>query len=59
MFWHIVQKLPFTSQPIVAWKFCHVLHKIIRDGHPSVSLLKTGRAVCTNVDQRVLDQANY
>ena len=22
------------GHPIVCWKFCHVLHKLIRDGHP-------------------------
>ena len=37
MFWHVVQKLPFTTQPIVAWKLSHVFHKVIRDGHPMVS----------------------
>ncbi|XP_078482808.1 huntingtin-interacting protein 1 isoform X2 [Ciona intestinalis] len=36
MFWHVVRRLPLSSQSIVAWKFCHVLHKVLRDGHPKV-----------------------
>uniref|UniRef100_F6UP49 I/LWEQ domain-containing protein n=2 Tax=Ciona intestinalis TaxID=7719 RepID=F6UP49_CIOIN len=36
MFWHVVRRLPLSTQSIVAWKFCHVLHKVLRDGHPKV-----------------------
>ncbi|RWS24944.1 huntingtin interacting protein-like protein [Leptotrombidium deliense] len=33
LFWSIVRKLPLQENPIVCWKFCHVLHKILREGH--------------------------
>lgn len=34
MFWHIANRLPVQGNPIVCWKFCHVLHKILQEGHP-------------------------
>ncbi|XP_076805498.1 huntingtin-interacting protein 1-like isoform X2 [Clavelina lepadiformis] len=36
MFWHVVRRLPLSTQSIIAWKFCHVLHKVLRDGHANV-----------------------
>ena len=33
LYWLIGGKLPLQGNPIVAWKFLHVLHKILRDGH--------------------------
>ncbi|KAL1132561.1 hypothetical protein AAG570_010513, partial [Ranatra chinensis] len=33
-FWTCVLRLPLQENRIVAWKFCHVLHKILREGHP-------------------------
>ena len=38
MFWHVVKRLQLSTQSVVAWKFCHVLHKVLRDGHPNVSV---------------------
>ncbi|XP_039292527.1 huntingtin-interacting protein 1 [Nilaparvata lugens] len=35
-FWKCVLRLPLMENKIVAWKFCHVLHKILREGHPQV-----------------------
>ncbi|XP_034241716.1 huntingtin-interacting protein 1 isoform X2 [Thrips palmi] len=35
-FWDCVKRLPLEGNRIVAWKFCHVLHKILREGHESV-----------------------
>ncbi|XP_048733074.1 huntingtin-interacting protein 1-like isoform X3 [Ostrea edulis] len=35
MFWHIANRLPVQGNPILCWKFCHVLHKIVREGHPN------------------------
>lgn len=32
-FWSIVRRLPLSHDPMVAWKFCHVLHKVLREGH--------------------------
>lgn len=35
-FWTVVQLLPLQGNPIVCWKFCHTLHKLLREGHPNV-----------------------
>lgn len=35
-FWGCVLRLPLQENRIVAWKFCHVLHKVLREGHPQV-----------------------
>ncbi|GIX91808.1 huntingtin-interacting protein 1 [Caerostris darwini] len=37
-FWSVVMKLPLQGNPIVCWKFCHVLHKVIREGHHNAVL---------------------
>ncbi|XP_015930383.1 huntingtin-interacting protein 1 [Parasteatoda tepidariorum] len=37
-FWGVVLKLPLQGNPIVCWKFCHVLHKVLREGHPNAIL---------------------
>ncbi|XP_017780758.1 PREDICTED: huntingtin-interacting protein 1-related protein-like isoform X2 [Nicrophorus vespilloides] len=34
VFWSISVRLPCMDDMIVAWKFCYVLHKILREGHP-------------------------
>lgn len=33
MFQVTVIRLPIQDNRIVAWKFCHVLHKVLREGH--------------------------
>jgi len=33
-FWTIALRLPLQENRIAAWKFCHVLHKLLREGHP-------------------------
>ncbi|XP_067864151.1 huntingtin-interacting protein 1 isoform X2 [Heptranchias perlo] len=35
-FWSVVNRLPLSSNAVLCWKFCHVFHKLLRDGHPSV-----------------------
>ncbi|XP_041855999.1 huntingtin interacting protein 1 related b isoform X2 [Melanotaenia boesemani] len=35
-FWSYAQGFPLHSSSILSWKFCHVLHKILRDGHRNV-----------------------
>uniref|UniRef100_A0A1A8HU56 Huntingtin-interacting protein 1-related protein n=1 Tax=Nothobranchius kuhntae TaxID=321403 RepID=A0A1A8HU56_NOTKU len=35
-FWSYAQGFPLASSSILGWKFCHVLHKILRDGHHNV-----------------------
>ncbi|XP_078081205.1 huntingtin-interacting protein 1 isoform X2 [Mustelus asterias] len=37
-FWSVVNRLPLSSNAVLCWKFCHVFHKLLRDGHPSVLL---------------------
>ncbi len=37
-FWDNVSRLPLEGNPIVAWKFCHVFHKLMREGHSHVSV---------------------
>ena len=32
-FWNIARKTALQENPIVCWKFCHVLHSLLRDGH--------------------------
>uniref|UniRef100_A0A8C1WKN1 Huntingtin interacting protein 1 related n=1 Tax=Cyprinus carpio TaxID=7962 RepID=A0A8C1WKN1_CYPCA len=36
-FWSHAVSLPLSSNAILSWKFCHVVHKLLRDGHPNVS----------------------
>lgn len=36
IFWMYMLRQPLQENQIVAWKFCHVLHKILREGHPKV-----------------------
>ncbi|XP_034728042.1 huntingtin interacting protein 1 related b isoform X2 [Etheostoma cragini] len=35
-FWSYALGFPLASSSILSWKFCHVLHKILRDGHRNV-----------------------
>lgn len=37
LFWTNVQyKIQLQANPITCWKFCYTLHKLLRDGHPTV-----------------------
>lgn len=38
-FWNVVMKLPLQGNPIACWKFCHVLHKVLREGHSNVRVV--------------------
>lgn len=50
IFWQCSSRLPLMENVIVAWKFCHVLHKILREGHPHVIRESIKQAqVITNV----------
>ncbi|XP_063820633.1 huntingtin-interacting protein 1-related protein isoform X1 [Pseudophryne corroboree] len=35
-FWSYAIGLPLPSSSILSWKFCHVVHKVLRDGHQNV-----------------------
>ncbi|XP_037868336.1 huntingtin-interacting protein 1 isoform X6 [Bombyx mori] len=34
-YWMVAVRLPIQDNRIVAWKFCHVTHKLLREGHPA------------------------
>lgn len=38
VFWATTSKLPLQGNSIVCWKFLHVLHKLLREGHANVIL---------------------
>lgn len=35
-FWSYALGFPLAGSSILSWKFCHVLHKLLRDGHRNV-----------------------
>lgn len=35
-FWSYIQNLPLSSNSMISWKFCYLLHKVLRDGHRNV-----------------------
>ncbi|KAM4532414.1 huntingtin-interacting protein 1-related protein isoform 2-T2 [Fundulus diaphanus] len=35
-FWSYVVNLPLSSQSMVSWKICYLLHKVLREGHKNV-----------------------
>ncbi|KAK0420899.1 hypothetical protein QR680_014953 [Steinernema hermaphroditum] len=36
VFWNTVSRFQLEKNPVLTWKFCHCLHKLIRDGHRKV-----------------------
>uniref|UniRef100_A0A3Q1FP33 Huntingtin interacting protein 1 related n=1 Tax=Acanthochromis polyacanthus TaxID=80966 RepID=A0A3Q1FP33_9TELE len=36
-FWSYTLNLPLSSNSMVSWKFCYLLHKVLRDGHRNVN----------------------
>lgn len=32
-FWAIITRQPIMENRFTAWKFCHLLHKVLREGH--------------------------
>ncbi len=45
-FWNLATRLPVQGSPIVAWKFCHTLHKVLREGHERVSIQRLYNPIC-------------
>lgn len=41
-FWSYSTNLPLSSNSMVAWKFCYLLHKMLRDGHRN-AVVDSGR----------------
>lgn len=35
-FWDCIIRLQLNENPVVCWKFCFVLHKVLREGHVNV-----------------------
>lgn len=42
-FWSVVNRLPLSGNAVLCWKFCHVFHKLLRDGHSNVSATSLAR----------------
>ncbi|KAM7345767.1 huntingtin interacting protein 1 [Cochliomyia hominivorax] len=34
-FWSVITRQPLMEHRFTAWKFCHLLHKVLREGHES------------------------
>lgn len=34
--WEMLKTQPLMEQRFTAWKFCHLLHKVLREGHHSI-----------------------
>ncbi|XP_028273875.1 huntingtin-interacting protein 1-related protein isoform X4 [Parambassis ranga] len=46
-FWSYTLNLPLSSNSIVSWKFCYLLHKVLRDGHRNA--VRDSHRYCRNV----------
>ncbi|XP_077944878.1 huntingtin-interacting protein 1-related protein isoform X2 [Gasterosteus aculeatus] len=46
-FWSYVLNLPLSSNSIISWKFCYLLHKVLRDGHRNT--VRDSHRYCRNV----------
>uniref|UniRef100_A0A8C4E455 Huntingtin-interacting protein 1-related protein n=1 Tax=Dicentrarchus labrax TaxID=13489 RepID=A0A8C4E455_DICLA len=62
-FWSYALGFPLASSSILSWKFCHVLHKVLRDGHRNVlqdcmrhhsSLVEIGKLWALNLQKCAL-----
>ncbi|XP_059213454.1 huntingtin-interacting protein 1-related protein-like [Centropristis striata] len=46
-FWSYTLNLPLSSNSMISWKFCYLLHKILRDGHRNS--VRDSHRYCRNV----------
>ncbi|KAG8010482.1 Huntingtin-interacting protein 1-related protein, partial [Nibea albiflora] len=46
-FWSYILNLPLSSNSMVSWKFCYLLHKVLRDGHRNA--VRDSHRYCRNV----------
>lgn len=37
-FWSYTLNLPLSSNALISWKFCYLLHKVLREGHRNARL---------------------
>ncbi|XP_061656753.1 huntingtin-interacting protein 1-related protein-like isoform X2 [Syngnathoides biaculeatus] len=45
--WSYILNLPLSSNAIISWKFCYLLHKVLRDGHRNA--VRDSHRHCRNV----------
>ncbi|XP_037122145.1 huntingtin-interacting protein 1-related protein-like isoform X2 [Syngnathus acus] len=45
--WSYILNLPLSSNAIISWKFCYLLHKVLRDGHRNA--VRDSHKYCRNV----------
>ncbi|XP_061603678.1 huntingtin-interacting protein 1-related protein-like [Phyllopteryx taeniolatus] len=45
--WSYILNLPLSSNAIMSWKFCYLLHKVLRDGHRNA--VRDSHRYCRNV----------
>ncbi|CAI5445643.1 unnamed protein product [Caenorhabditis angaria] len=36
IFWHTIGRVQLEKHPVLTWKFCHMVHKLLRDGYRKV-----------------------
>ncbi|XP_031434138.1 huntingtin-interacting protein 1-related protein isoform X2 [Clupea harengus] len=48
-FWSHAVSLPLSSNAILSWKYCHMVHKVLRDGH--LNSLKDTYGHCPSIKQ--------
>nr|XP_019938192.1 PREDICTED: huntingtin-interacting protein 1-related protein-like [Paralichthys olivaceus] len=46
-FWSYTLNLPLSSNALISWKFCYLLHKLLRDGHRNA--VRDSSRYCRNV----------
>ncbi|XP_071304262.1 huntingtin-interacting protein 1 isoform X3 [Agelaius tricolor] len=46
-FWSVVNRLPLSGNAVLCWKFCHVFHKLLRDGHSNGHLSEGYGQLCS------------
>ncbi|TDH02377.1 hypothetical protein EPR50_G00172110 [Perca flavescens] len=46
-FWSYTLNLPLSSNSMISWKFCYLLHKVLRDGHRNA--VRDSHRYCRNV----------
>ncbi|VDM47235.1 unnamed protein product [Toxocara canis] len=53
VFWNTISRIQLEKNPVLTWKFCHLLHKLIRDGHKKVL------EESTRYTQRIVQLGNF
>ncbi|XP_078126891.1 huntingtin-interacting protein 1-related protein isoform X2 [Sander vitreus] len=46
-FWSYTLNLPLSSNSMISWKFCYLLHKVLRDGHRNA--VRDSHRYCRNI----------